>query len=440
MSKVLTVQVENLDEKGRGVAYYEGKPIFINYAVPGDEVEVEVIKVRRGKRIKEFIGRIRKIISYGSGRVTPKCKYFGECGGCRFQNWDYKYQLEYKKWLIENFMKKWGVKGQVDEVLPSPKIWYYRNRMDYAVSYDGKIGLKELGSWRNILDIDECFLLSPHSNEILSLIREFMRLHNIKGWDLIKHTGMIRYVVIREGKFTNERLVNIITYQRTFKHLEKLRDDIVKKGLITSLVWGINPEITDISIAKELRFIWGKDHLTEKINNYTFHIHPNAFFQTNSYQTINLVKEVVENCIQGNKALDLYSGVGLFSLFISEYFNEVIGIEVEETSVMSAEINLKWNNINNVRFLVGRAEDLINIIHDIDMVVIDPPRPGMSYKVIRGLKRLSPKRIIYVSCNPDSMMRDISLLSEYKLAYPVKPIDLFPQTPHIEAVAILDKV
>lgn len=312
--------------------------------------------------------------------------------------------------------------------------------MDYAISFDGKIGLKELGNWRNILDLSECFLLSKESNKILSLTREFMSKYQIPGWDLIKHNGFFRYVVIREGKFTNERMINYVTYKGFFKYVNELINMLTSENLITSFVWSINATVTDVSYGSEIRFLWGKDHLSEKINEYKFYIHPNAFFQTNSYQTPKLV-EIVKNFSSGGKVLlDLYCGVGLFAISLSPMYNEVYGIEVEENAVNSGNISLDWNGVSNVEYSIGRVEDLITLYEDLDVdtVVLDPPRPGVSKKVIKSLIRMKPREIIYVSCNPESMFRDISgLMSEYYIENHIQPIDMFPHTPHVEVIVKL---
>lgn len=429
--------IEKLDKKGRGVGYYKGKPVYVNYTVPGDEVEVDLYIIKRG-RIREFVGTLKKIVREGEGRIEPKCRYFGFCGGCRFQNWKYEYQLKYKKDLVLMAMEKWGILGEVSDPIPSPNIWFYRNRMDYAISYDGKIGLKEYGSWSNILNLSECLLLSKEANLIMETTRTFMKKYGILGWDLFKHVGFLRYIVIREGKFTGDRLLNIITYTDKFRYLSEFIKMLTEENLVSSIVWGINPTVTDVSTAKILRYIWGKDHLTEKVGKYIFHIHPNAFFQTNSYLAKIMVDYVISKAGRGNKVLDLYSGVGLFSIFLSENFDEVYGIEVEESAVQSANITLKWNDISNVKYIHGKAEERVQGLEDIDVIVLDPPRPGISGKVRKDILKLSPERVIYVSCNPDTMMRDISLMKGYKVVNKIQPIDLFPHTPHVEVIACLE--
>jgi len=442
MNRIIRVEIKELDSKGRGIGYINNRKIYVNYVVPGDVVDVEVYVVCKGRRgrYKEYHGKVINVVSEGKGRIKPKCKFFGVCGGCRFQNWDYNYQLRFKKDVVIEAMKRWGVNGEVKDIIPSSKIWYYRNRMDYAISYDGKVGLKEYGSWSKILDLTECYLMSEESTKIMQETRDFMSEYKVPGWDLFKHEGFLRYVVIREGKFTGDRMVNYITWSKQFKYLDELVNKLTSKNLITSFVWGINPTITDVSVAKDLRFIWGKDHLTEKIESYTFHVHPNAFFQTNSFQTITLAKLVRKLASGGRELLDLYSGVGLFSVFLSDMYDNVTGIEVEESAVNSGKISLKWNGVSNVNYVASRVEDVVNLYEDreIDTVIIDPPRPGMARKVVNSILRMSPKEIIYVSCNPDTMMRDTSWLCEsYSIEDPIYPIDMFPHTPHVEVVARL---
>ncbi len=438
-TKIATLDIISLDEKGRGIALYNNKKVYVNYAIPGDKVKVKIKPIFKRGFVNYYEGKIVEILSEGEGRIKPKCKYFGLCGGCRFQNWDYKYQLKFKKWLIEKYFSKWNLKCEILDVIPSPKIFYYRNRMDYSISYDGKIGLKKYGSWKEIVDIEECFLLSEEGNKIIKIVKDIISKSNIPGWDLIKHEGLLRYLIIREGKFTKERMVYFIVGKDDFKKLEEIKNALISENVATSIVYGINSSPIDVSFAKNIVFAFGNDHLKEKINDIIFHIHPNAFFQSNSYLASRLAEEVIKRARDGYRALDLYSGVGFFTLFLSKSFKEVIGIEAEEEAIKSANINAKLNEISNVKFIAAKVED-IEKFENVDVIIIDPPRQGMTRKARKAILNINPKRIIYVSCNPESMARDISKMKGYKISEPIQPIDMFPQTPHIELVATLERI
>ncbi len=438
----IEVEVVNIDEKGVAYAYYNGRKIRVKYGIPGDRVRVRPYIVRKGRRgrVKELWGDIIEVISPGIGRIEPKCKHFGLCGGCRFQNWDYKHQLIYKKRLVEEAFKRYGMDVDVEDPLPSPKEYYYRNRMDYPVGIiddSPVIGLKMVGRWDVVVPLEECHLMSMESIEIINKIREFMSRRGIPPYNIFTHEGFMRYVVIREGKYTGERLISLVTAVGPFPWLDELID--ILKEDATGIIWSINPRITDLSIGSEIRPLYGNDHLNEEISGFKFYIHPNAFFQTNSYQTVNLVSLVRELAEGGDVLVDVYSGVGLFSFSLANKYSRVYGIEIDEYSIYSAGINLKRYKGRNITILEGAAEDMLSKTPDEpDTVIVDPPRPGLSIKVKEHLLSLKPKEIIYVSCNPTTLARDVEKLSEcYSLDGAVKPIDMFPQTPHIECVVRL---
>jgi 23S rRNA (uracil-5-)-methyltransferase RumA len=441
--EIIDLDIIGMDTKGFAYGYYDNKRIYVKYAIPGDKVRVKLYLVRRGRRgrIKEFWGDIVDIVDPSPDRIEPKCKHFGLCGGCRYQNWSYDSQLNFKKNIVLEAVSKYGLSLEVSDPIPSPKLYYYRNRMDYPVGIeDGSpiIGLKMVGRWDIVVPLEECFLMSDESIEIIKLVREFMVERNIEPYDIMRHKGFMRYVVIREGKFTGDRLVSLVTSVGYFPYLDEL---IMKlRDLSTGIVWSINPKVTDISIGSEIRSVYGKDYIDEDIRGIRFHIHPNAFFQTNSYQTIKLVELVEDLAGEGDMLLDVYSGVGLFALSLSDNFKKVYGVEIDEYSTYSADINIKRLG-EDITFFRGAAEDLLPIISETPTtVIVDPPRPGLSRKVIDSLLALKPGSIVYVSCNPDTLSRDITFLSkEYVIDSPIIPLDMFPQTPHIECVVRLTR-
>ena len=435
MEKIIEVEDIGIDSKGRPYATYEGKKIYVKYAVPGDRLKISVTPVKKGRRGVEYWGDIVEIIEAGEGRVKPKCRYFGICGGCRFQNWDYNHQLKYKKKLVVEAFKRFSIEAEILDPIPSPRIWYYRNRMDYPVGWDGEkpvIGLKILGRWDLIVDLDECHLESRESVEIIKIVKDFMRKYDVKPYDLIRHKGFMRYVVVREGKYTGDRLVSLVTARGGFIGLDALIDML--KEYVTGIVWSINPKITDLSVGEEVIGVYGRDYLTEEIGGIKFHIHPNAFFQTNSYQANKLVQLAKRFSDGGDYLIDVYSGVGLFTYNLMDKYKKVLSIEVDPSSIYSAEVNKKWLRADNVNIVEARAEDwLKRILTKPDTVIVDPPRPGLSREVKDELMRIRPKEILYFSCNPETMARDIHILSEvFELDGPIIPIDMFPHTPHVE--------
>ncbi len=442
MEDVIDLEIIDIDDKGIGFGFYNDKKINVRYGIPGDKVKVKINVVRKGRRGRyiEFWGELLEVISPGPGRIEPRCKHFGLCGGCRFQNWDYKYQLEYKKKRVVNAFLKYGLDIEIADPIPSPKLYYYRNRMDYPVGIRDDqpiIGLKVAGRWDLIVELDECLLMSRESVEIIKLIEEFMARRNIVPYDIFFHKGFMKYIVIREGKFTGERLTILVTNLGSFPYIDELID--ILSPYVTGIVWSINPKVADLSVGEEIRPLYGNDFLNEKIRGFTFYIHPNAFFQTNSYQAEKLVDIIYKLSAGGDYLLDLYSGVGLFSIILSEKYNHVIGVENDEHSIYSANINMEKSGFGNIEFIENAVENILSgPKHTPTTVIIDPPRPGMSLEAKRNILGLKPREIIYVSCNPGTMARDIKMLSEkYTVADSVQPIDMFPQTPHIESVARL---
>ena len=436
--RIFEVEIVDLDHKGRGIGYIDERPVKVYFTIPGDTVKIEIVKKRR----KEYIGRLLEVKSKSKYRVKPKCKFFGRCGGCKLQNIDYTYQLLFKRKIARKFFQKYGLKTFLEKVTPSDPICNYRNRMDYVVGLNLEVGLREPEKWFRITDIDECHLLSEKGNEFLNVFKDFIRKRKIPAFNAKKKEGFLRYIVLREGKFTSERLINIVSYTGEFNGLSDLTQTLASLGA-TSIYWSINPRVTDVSYGEEARKIYGSKYLKERIEEYIFNIHPNSFFQTNSYQARNLVR-IAQRLLDfktSDKLLDLYCETGLFGISLHGYVDEVIGLEMDPYAIECANLNAKINEARNISFIKGEAESLQSYIDKTDLVIVDPPRPGLHPKVISSLLNLRPREILYFSCNPITMARDIALLSKkYVIEDKVYLVDMFPHTPHVEAIAKLVKV
>ena len=431
----IKVEITDIDPEGRGVGQIDGKKILIYYTVPGDIVKARIVRIKR----REVIGQLLDVISESEWRVKPRCKHFGLCGGCKLQNYDYVRQLAFKRRIVKQAFQRHGINAEVDKVYESKNLWFYRNRMDYVIGLHLEVGLRPPEKWFEVVDLDECYLLSPESNEILKTFKKAIREGKYEAFNTKTQSGFLRYLVIREGKFTSERMVNIVTFTGQFQGIDQLMNRIIKLG-VTSFYWSINPKITDVSYGEELKNLYGTKYLREKILGYVFNIHPNSFFQTNSYQACQLVKfaQTLFNFRTSDKLLDLYCGTGLFAISLHGYVNEVVGLEIDSYAVECAKLNAIENDVKNINFIEGDAAKLSEFIKDVNLVVVDPPRPGMHPKTIKAILDLKPREIIYFSCNPETMARDISLLSKrYQIEGKVHPIDMFPHTPHVEAVVKL---
>jgi len=358
------------------------------------------------------------------------CKHFGVCGGCSYLDKPYEDQLEEKVKRVEDLF---GVK--VAEVYPSPKQYYYRNRMDYVVSEDLKIGLNVRGKWWEIVDLEECLLLSPEADEIRRIFREYMLRHGLRGWNRVERRGSIRFLSIIEGKFTDERMIFITSFEDLGEKLERFSEELESMGIgVSSLILGINRGIREDARAEDLRVIKGSETILEKIDSRIYHLHPNTFFQPNPYTLDKLIRCVVELLgVRGcEEILELFSGIGTFTIDLARVAARVYAVEENETAVKIAGMNLRENGVKNVKLINERAE---RVSVKYDYVVLDPPRTGLSYRLVKKLRKAKPRRIVYVSCNPETQLRDIRQLG-YKIDGIVL-IDQFPQTPLVESVVAL---
>ncbi len=429
--------IEDVDGKGRGIMRHEGKEIATPFVIPGDEATITLTKRRKG----ELSGHLETIHSPSPHRVAPKCPYAGTCGGCPWQMIDYPKQLEYKRDLVNRAFERGALAMRITEVEPSSEIFYFRNRMDYVFGADGELGLKEPGAWWSVLNLGTCFLLSENAVRVMERVRAWAKKHELAPWDNKKYTGLLRYLVIREGKFTNERCVTLVTSAEPFS--ETARDDLVfeLKNLATTIYWGVNPTITDLSIAPEMTLLNGKRYLTERVGNFTFDIHPNSFFQTNAYMASRLMDTVrlFAGLTGDERVLDLYCGVGFFSIGLAASCKEVIANELDHFAIDLANANATQNKITNATFLQGATEDILPKMPRPDVVILDPPRSGMHPKALRTLLAFAPKRIVYVSCNYEALARELpTFLRDYEVINQTA-LDLFPHTPHVEVVTAFER-
>ncbi|WP_297499744.1 23S rRNA (uracil(1939)-C(5))-methyltransferase RlmD [Thermococcus sp.] len=411
--------IERLNDEGLGVLRAGKKEILVPHAAPGDEVEI--LKTRRKKR--KVIALEFRVIKPSSLRTEPPCPYFGRCGGCLLQHIPYEEQVHWKAGKLSRHL------GQNVEVMPSPKIFGHRNRIDVVISTSG-IGFRRYGTWWEAVDITICPVFGEASSKVLKSLREFIEDFKLSEYDIKKNEGFLRYVVIREGKFTGELMVNLVTKEG--KLPEEFPDYF---PYATSVYWSVNRTESDVSYGDVERF-WGQEFIREKLGDVVYLIHPNSFFQTNSYQAVNLVKKVAE-LVDGERVLDLYSGVGTFGVYLAKEGLEVEGVEINPFAVEMAKKNARLNNVN-VAFRVGRDRNVGNL-SNYDTVIVDPPRAGLHPKLIQKILKDTPETLIYVSCNPKTLAQDISALAgRYRLEFALG-LDMFPHTPHVEAITLLRK-
>ncbi|MBD3271333.1 MAG: 23S rRNA (uracil(1939)-C(5))-methyltransferase RlmD [Elusimicrobia bacterium] len=376
------------------------------------------------------------------------CQHFGVCGGCSLRNHTYDQQCALKYQHVCDVFA--GIEHpSIPSVIPSPVIEYYRNKMEYACGvWDGMcaIGLRERKAYYHVIDLKHCFLQSETANQILATVRTGAVRFNITGFHRKLHTGILRYVVIREGKNTGEILVNCITTPVDHKHLAPLFSLIRSAHPeITSFIWSTTAEKNDCAFGSKTSIIWGTGLIKEKINGLTFVIGPYSFFQTNTACVEKLYALLAQQCMSGNYSvvLDLFCGSGGIALSVADRAEKVIGIEHNPEAIQCACRNSQDNGITNCDFFHRDVNQLSwhELIQDWDQtcVILDPPRPGLGTKLKDMLMTKKPGYILYVSCNSRALMNDLQRMIQYYRITSIQPIDLFPHTPHYETVVALKK-
>jgi 23S rRNA (uracil1939-C5)-methyltransferase len=442
----IELTLENLALGGEAIGRTdEGMVVFVRGGVPGDRGIVEITKQKR----KFVSGKLVELLEPSSLRITPRCEYFGRCGGCKWQYLAYEDQLKFKQQqVVEAFAHIGKLQDvPVNNILGIESPWYYRNKMEFTFAEDAEEGLilgqHYAGRWDKLVDLHNCYLQSEASVEIFALCRDFARKQELTAFSTNTGKGLLRHVVVREGKHTGDIMVNIVTSGEYFPQMDRfVRYLTAGFPRIIGIVQTINRHKGQSSQGQEEHLLSGEPTITETINNLSFEISAKSFFQTNTiqaeklYQTIQCMADVDKNEI----AVDLYCGTGSIALHLASQAKMVYGIELVKEAVFNAEKNAEKNQIDNVSFHCAEAQNVLpGLLSDQpDLIVADPPRAGLSKKVVRHILRTTPRQILYVSCNPATLARDVAMLTDggYDIRE-VQPVDMFPHTSHIETVVHL---
>lgn len=456
---VSNVEILDLGAEGKSVAKVDEKVLFVKNAVPGDVVDIRITKSKKSFAEAEAIHWHQ----FSDKRQVPECKHFGVCGGCTRQDLNYKWQLYYKQKQVKDNFERLG-KFKFPELLPimgCESDFYYRNKLEFTFSAQRWLTFEELnsglefedktalgfhipGKFDKILDIEACFLQSDLSNQIRLKIREIARRENFSFFNLRSQEGWLRNLIIRNNR-KDEYMVILVVTQYNPDDIQFILNEILAEfPQIVSLNYVINNKRNDTIFDLDVTCFNGLPYLTEMMGNLQFRISPKSFFQTNSKQGLKLYEVTKQFAgLTGNEIVyDLYTGTGTIACFVSDSAKEVIGIECIEDAIADAKINAELNNITNTRFYAGDMKDLLNAEFITqngrpDVIIADPPRAGMHENVIQTILLASPEKIVYVSCNPATQARDISLLADAYRVEKVQPVDMFPHTHHIENVALL---
>lgn len=441
----IELQIAGLGSSGEGVGRYDGFTVFVHGALPEETVQAEIILVKKNYAI----GKLIKIITASPDRVEPVCPVYAECGGCQLQHLSYAGQLRMKQQQVKDALTRIGhLDTEVLPVIGCSNPWNYRNKMQFpaASGAEGKISIGcYAAATHSVIDTGSCMIQKEANNEVLTTVRKWMQRYGISTYDEKTGKGLVRHVMSRVGVHSSEVMAVLITSAYDIPHKKELVEWLTKYvPNLVSIVQNINKKPTNVVMGSKTRVLYGQPTITDSLGALSFNISAQSFFQVNSEQAEKLYNKALEYAaLSGNETVvDVYCGTGTISLYLAKHAGKVYGIEIVAPAIEDAKKNAQDNNCSNAEFILGdAAEKLPQLLAEgvkPDVVVVDPPRAGCEQKVLKAIADVEPQRIVYVSCNPASLARDLAYLSErgYK-TMAAQPVDMFPMTVHVETVVSL---
>jgi len=448
-NQTIELSFEDITHDGNGVGKINGYPIFVSNALPGETAKVKVILVK-----KNFaVGRRLELITTSPDRVEPPCNVFYKCGGCQLQHMSYEMQLKTKQNQVRNSLRKIAHINdvEVEPTLGMEDPWRYRNKVQIPVGEkDGNLitGFYRPRSHDIIEDMTHCIVTSKANDDLVNIVREVANDLDIPAYNEDSHRGVLRHIMVRSGENTGQTMVVVVTRTNKIPNQNEFIQRILdKKPNITSIMHNVNPDRTNVILGKKTNCLWGEEYIYDTIGDVKFGISALSFYQINPKQTKVLYDKALEyaDLTGGETVIDAYCGIGSISLFLAQKAKKVYGVEIVPQAIQDAKKNAKLNGMNNTEFVVGQAEKVMPAWKESglkpDVIVVDPPRKGCDQALLDAMVDMNPKRIVYVSCNPATFARDLVTLTEggYKLKK-VQPVDMFPQTSHVELVALMSRV
>lgn len=458
------VTITDVAAEGKSLARVNDMVVFVPFAVPGDVVDLQV----RKKKHHYCEAEVVRFIKYSERRAEPVCQHFGICGGCKWQNLPYEDQLKAKQKQVHDQLTRIGKVELPDfrPILGSEKIYEYRNKLEFSCSnkrwltkeevnsgvqldHKNAIGFHITGAFDKIYPIEKCWLMDDLCNQIRNEIRDYALDNGISFFDVREQTGLLRDIMIRNSS-TGEWMV-LVQFKFQEQGDEQRAHDLLQHigdrfPQITSLLYVNNQKCNDTFSDQTVEVFKGKDHITEMMDKLQFKVAAKSFYQTNTQQAFHLYEVARQLAQLTGKELvyDLYTGTGTIANFVARHAQQVIGIEYVEDAIADAKANSKCNGIENTLFYAGDMKDILTdeFVEQHgkpDVIITDPPRAGMHPDVIQTILRAAPKRIVYVSCNPATQARDLEVLNEQYRVEAVQPVDMFPHTPHVENVVLLEQ-
>ena len=443
----LELHIDSLAYGGNGVARLNGFVVFVRRGLPGDTVRARVTKVKRSHAEAVAV----EVVEPSAQRVDAPCVHYPACGGCRFQDLAYEAQLEAKQEQVREALRRIGgiAEPPVEPIVPAESQFFYRNKLEYSFTATPEgpaLGFHRAGRWDDVLEIDKCWLTTDLGNAIRNAVRDWAREESLEAYDQAEHTGYLRHLVVREGRNTGQVLVQLVTAAGERFDRDELVDVLRRFPEVRSIHWAVNEtpaEVTNLPTT----LLWGEDAIEEELCGLRYRVRPNAFLQTNTAMAERLYGLVGEfaGLSGGETVYDLYCGIGTIGLTLASGALTVWGVDVSEESVACAIENAELNGVTNAAFFAGETADSLAELSERagppDIVVVDPPRAGLSSKAVRRLGRLEAATIVYVSCNPTTLAGNVKELAAnwgYRLER-LRPVDMFPHTPHVESVSLLTR-
>jgi len=443
----LELSIDSLAYGGNGVARLNGFVVFVRRGLPGDRVRARVTKVKRNHAEALAV----EVLEPSGLRVDAPCQHYPACGGCRFQDLAYEAQVAAKEEQVGDALRRLGgvAEPPLEPIVPAEEVFHYRNKLEYSFTQTPAgpaLGFHRAGRWDEVLEVEQCWLTTELGNVVRNAVRDWARAERLEPYDQAEHTGYLRHLVLREGRNTGQLLVQLVTAPGERFDRDELVEVLRRFPEVRSVHWAENDspaEVTNLPTT----LLWGDDAIEEELCGLRFRVRPNAFLQTNTRMAERLYEVATEYAALtgGETVYDLYCGIGTIGLTMASQALTVWGVEVSEESVACALENAELNAITNAAFFAGNVgevvEDLLDRSGPPDVVVVDPPRAGLAGKELRRLGRIGAPRIVYVSCNPTTLAANVKELERewgYRLER-VRPVDMFPHTPHVESVALLSR-
>lgn len=457
---IIVIKIEDMGTDGEGIGKTDGFPFFVKDAVIGDTVEAKITKVKKSYGY----ARLEKVLTPSSFRVTPKCRFHRQCGGCQLQALSYEKQLAFKQRKVRNHLVRIGgfseteIDRLMEPIVGMEECFHYRNKAQFPIGTDKEgntIAGFYAGRTHSIIANTDCALGAPENKTILEAVLSYMKECHVKAYDETTGKGLIRHVLIRKGFASDELMVCLVIHGKKLPEADKLVSLLREIPNMTSVSYSINEKNTNVIMGETIVPLWGSAAIRDTIGDVTFSISPLSFYQVNPVQTRKLYRLAVEYAdLKGEETVwDLYCGIGTISLFMARAAKQVYGVEIVPQAIEDAKANAALNHIENAAFFVGKAEEVLPAFYEKksrenaedamlhpDVIVVDPPRKGCDEKCLETMLKMQPERIVYVSCDSATLARDLKILCAggYELRR-VRAVDQFPQTVHVEGICLMSR-